>query len=495
MHTNGTDFFQDLTNADVADEELLPIDQTPELKAWEPSAAAFGEEYAQVSAAKAFQRPTGKAAKDAKRKAAQRKADDERRSDVRKAQDQNACSHDDHAPAPVAHTAPKKRTHKSATIAAGVVAVCLAAAGAGFGYHWYCTHPVSISLDDQVLTVEGSQRSVQGLLEDGVIELSAGDYLAIDGSVLKKQGGQEDQLRLNGVDLPTSAYDQLLKEGDALEIRRGKDVTEDYSVQSKVRIPHTVTVTGQGAIHWYAQGNGRDGSKGVTTGKESGLVVNDVIRKPQNVKVVQYSANTRGRKVIALTFDDGPWPTTTEAILDVLKKNKAKATFFTLGNQIEGREHMIKRMHEEGHQICTHSFDHAAGSGQGVNITYMSRKEQRQEIVRGMEAISSVTGEEASTVVRLPGGNVNERTMDILSDLVSAEINWDVDTRDWSRPGTKAIYRSIMSAREGSIVLLHDGGGDRTQTVRALRKALPALRKKGYEFVTVDQLIADYPAS
>ena len=83
--------------------------------------------------------------------------------------------------------------------------------------------------------------------------------------------------------------------------------------------------------------------------------------------------------------------------------------------------------------------------------------------------------------------------MDILSDLVTAEINWDVDTLAWSRPGVKAIYQSIMSARGGDIVLLHDGGGDRTQTVRALKKALPALRKKGYEFVTMDQLIRDYP--
>lgn len=555
MNTNGTNELDAYASAPEGasphhveptleqDEELTlsspSLADDTDLEAWEPSAAAFGEGYAQVTAAKAIHRPTGKAAKEAKRRAAQRKAaDEERKAAFQRSRSQdlhpqddpqdgpedatplsplvpNASAHLDldgtveslgregssaaggETGSPASDPAPaaalRKRAGRKLAVAAGVGALCLVAAGAALGVNWYRTHPVSIVLDGQAVTVEGSQRTIQGLLDDGTIELSAGDYLAIDGSVLKKRGGKDDQLQLNGTAVEASAYDQLLNEGDELEVNRGEDVTEEFTVESQVRIPHTTTVTGWGAIHWYAQGNGRDGSKGVTTGKESGVVIDDVIEKPRNVKVVQYSANTRGKKVIALTFDDGPWPTTTEAVLDVLKKNKTKATFFTLGNQISGREHLIKRMYEEGHQICTHSYDHAAGSGQGVNITYMSRKEQRSEIIRGMEAISAVTGEDASTVVRLPGGNVNKRTMDILSDLVTAEINWDVDTLDWSRPGVKAIYQSIMSARGGDIVLLHDGGGDRTQTVRALKKALPALRQKGYEFVTMDQLIRDYP--
>ncbi|MDO4501819.1 MAG: polysaccharide deacetylase family protein [Coriobacteriia bacterium] len=493
--------------ADATDEnteETWLDEPTQDAPAWEPSAAAFGEGYAQVSAAKAIHRPTGKNAKEAKRRAKERRSADEQRKAGRAAQleglpaispaeQQMAAAK--RAAATASHEEPKpKKSRKGVAVASTLVMAALAVGGGAYGYHWYRTHPVTIQLNGEALTVQDEQRTIQGLLDNGVVELSAGNYLAIDGSVLKKHGGESDWIRLNGSDADTAAYEQLLDDGDKVEVKQGKDVTEESTVEDQVTIPHTTKVEGWGAIHWYAQGNGKDGSKGVTTGKDSGMVIDDVIEEPQDVEVVRYSANTKGKKVIALTFDDGPWPETTEAVLDVLKKNKAKATFFTIGNQISGREHMIKRMADEGHQICTHSYDHAAGSGQGVNITYMSRKEQRAEITKGMKAISDVTGQEASSVVRLPGGNVNEKTWDILSDLVTAEVNWDVDTMDWSRPGVTEIYRSIMRARGGDIILMHDGGGDRTQTVKALKKALPALKKKGYEFVTMDQLLKDYPA-
>ena len=203
-----------------------------------------------------------------------------------------------------------------------------------------------------------------------------------------------------------------------------------------------------------------------------------------------YNANVGDDKVIALTFDDGPWPDTTGQILDILEQNDAKATFFTIGNQIESHSDTVKRAHDAGHQICTHTWDHASGSGQGVNLTYMSADEQVTEVQKGMDAISAATGAEASRVMRAPGGNFFGELVWTLQPYITAEIGWNVDTEDWRRPGADVIAERILSAQPGDVILMHDGGGDRSQTVEALRQALPVLKEKGYRFVTVDELLA-----
>ena len=196
-----------------------------------------------------------------------------------------------------------------------------------------------------------------------------------------------------------------------------------------------------------------------------------------------------GEKVIALTFDDGPWKDQTARILDILAANDAKATFFTVGERIEGLQDVVRRAHDEGHQVCTHSWDHAAGSGQGINLDFMTDEEQRAEIERGLAAIAEATGAEASRVVRVPGGNLSENTARILSEFATAEIGWNVDTHDWKKPGTDVIVERMMQAGPGDVLLMHDGGGDRSQTVEALAQALPRLREMGYRFVTIDELL------
>ena len=146
--------------------------------------------------------------------------------------------------------------------------------------------------------------------------------------------------------------------------------------------------------------------KATKTGKISGLVAEQVTKEPSNIVCRKTSPDVGGDKVVALTFDDGPWEDSTEAILDILKENGAKATFFAVGNRIAGTgvDH-VKRAAAEGHQICTHSFDHAEGSGQGVNLGFMTPEEQVAEIQKGYDAIEAATGTEASRVIRTPGGN------------------------------------------------------------------------------------------
>ena len=171
------------------------------------------------------------------------------------------------------------------------------------------------------------------------------------------------------------------------------------------------------------------------TGKVSGKTVTEDTTPAVNEEYKIYTANTGDDKVIALTFDDGPWKDTTAEILDVLKENDAHATFFTIGKQIADHSDVVKRAHDEGHEICTHTWDHAAGSGQGVNLTYMTADEQIQEVQKGFQAIKDVIGEDPVRIMRAPGGNFKGDIVWTLQPYIDAEIGWNVDTEDWRRPG------------------------------------------------------------
>lgn len=180
--------------------------------------------------------------------------------------------------------------------------------------------------------------------------------------------------------------------------------------------------------------------------------------------------------VIALTFDDGPYPKVTGHILDVLEKNGVCATFFVLGSRIEGREDVLTRMDELGCEIGNHSFSHA-------DLTRLSKADCQRELSDTDAEIRRVTGHEAS-VVRPPYGYYNKTVM---SAAERPLILWTVDTNDWrgKAPGEIADY-VIQQAKEGSVILMHD---QQTQTADAMEMIIPTLIDEGFRFVTVSELI------
>ena len=119
----------------------------------------------------------------------------------------------------------------------------------------------------------------------------------------------------------------------------------------------------------------------------------------------------------------------------------------------------------------------------------MSTAERQEEVQKGMDAIKNVTNKDASVYFRAPGGNFNDSVANDLRSMVQGEIGWNIDTEDWRRPGADTIASRIKSAGPGEVILMHDGGGDRSQTVAALREALPYLKSQGYKFVTISELI------
>ncbi|MCW2928306.1 MAG: polysaccharide deacetylase family protein [Thermoleophilia bacterium] len=188
-------------------------------------------------------------------------------------------------------------------------------------------------------------------------------------------------------------------------------------------------------------------------------------------------------KRVALTFDDGPNGAYTDSILATLKRRHVKGTFYVIGQQAARDGARLTRMRDAGHAIGNHSWDHS-------QLTKLSRADVQSQLKRTSDAIERTTGKRPDTF-RPPYGARNAAVDEVARGLGMRDIIWDVDTVDWSRPGADAIARTAVdNARNGSIILMHDGGGNREQTVAALDRVITGLQAKGFELVTVPQLVA-----
>lgn len=388
--------------------------------------------------------------------------------------------------------APKQKADfftRGSLIAVAVV-VLLAIVGIFAFNNWMGSKPVEVTLNGDQVTISGAERSVGGLLDNNVVSVTPGNYVAVDGSTIRQGEGTRCTAKVNGND--TDDMGMHLNGGDKIEISNGTDITEPYTDSEPQTLPHKTELKGVGAVHLYSN-NAQDGEQVTRTGKESGITATVTTKEPVDNIVQYYNVNSNGDKVIALTFDDGPWDKQTDEILDILEQNDAKATFFTVGQCISGHEKELQRAASMGCEIGTHTWDHAEGSGEGVSLIKMSTDERKQEVQKGLEAIKNATGQEASTIFRCPGGNFDTSVATDLEGIVTAEIGWNVDTTDWKKPGADVIAQRIQSAGPGNIILMHDGGGDRSQTIEGLRQALPKLKEQGYSFITVQELLEKYP--
>lgn len=189
-------------------------------------------------------------------------------------------------------------------------------------------------------------------------------------------------------------------------------------------------------------------------------------------------------KLIALTFDDGPSPTFTPQIIDLLKRYKAKATFFVTGKQAEKFPHIVKATASQGHSIGNHMYQHQL-------ISKLSLQALIDDLSHAHKIIMDTTGTEPH-FFRPPDGYYDETIVKAAEALKYQVViwTWTQDTRDWSGiSGTEIADKVITNAKPGDIILLHDQGGDRSNTVEALELLLPALTEEGYNFVTLDELV------
>ncbi|MEU6444134.1 polysaccharide deacetylase family protein [Streptomyces sp. NPDC047046] len=198
------------------------------------------------------------------------------------------------------------------------------------------------------------------------------------------------------------------------------------------------------------------------------------------VRTAPFARLSRAGHALALTFDDGPDPRWTPEVLAVLAAHEVRATFFVCGREAAKHPALLRRITEAGHLIGNHTWDHR-------RLTGLGRAAVEEEIVRTGETVRRATGR-APAWFRAPYGAWDGSVYALGARHGMEPLAWSVDTRDWSRPGAAAITRSVLAgARPGAVVLCHDGGGDRSQTVAALRRFLPRLTADGWDLVQPDR--------
>nr|WP_231129383.1 polysaccharide deacetylase family protein [Bifidobacterium choloepi] len=197
--------------------------------------------------------------------------------------------------------------------------------------------------------------------------------------------------------------------------------------------------------------------------------------------VKDYNPRPDGKKVIALTFDDGP-SQYTDDILKILVDKGVKATFFDLGTQALAYADQEQAMLKDGMQVASHSNTHPY-------LPSMSKDDLRAEIQAGFANIEKASGVQ-TTVFRSPYGAFGADQWKDAAGLISMNVLWDIDSEDWRKPGVDQIVANVVNyAHNGAIALMHDGGGDRSEDIKALPTIIDKLKADGYTFVTIDELV------
>jgi peptidoglycan/xylan/chitin deacetylase (PgdA/CDA1 family) len=351
----------------------------------------------------------------------------------------------------------------------------IAAAGAAL---YFTVFTFGASIDGKSLRLSSSAKAGD-VFERGLVARRPGDLVsAKKRKVLVKGGGEQPYLSASGRKL--SADDALRGKGD-LASHDGTDTVEATRVTTET-ISMPVRYVGSGPIESTVE-TGSPGVREVTVGVKSG----EVVRKREKVApvtqvIVRGNVKTTEEKVVCLTFDDGPWPKTTKAIVKILEDNGVKATFFQIGRQARKMPSIARAVTDAGLEVGNHSENHSYGIGR-ANTAGVSK-----EITQAQYDIKQATGK-TPTHFRPPGGITSKPMAAALKKLKLEMVMWDVDPADWQRPSPeKIVSRVTRNVRPGAVILMHDGGGDRTNTVKALPTIIKKLRERGYTFVNLDEL-------
>jgi peptidoglycan/xylan/chitin deacetylase (PgdA/CDA1 family) len=300
----------------------------------------------------------------------------------------------------------------------------------------------------------------QALSERGTYEKYCGDEVDVAGVVLRRCGGLPPAVTVRK---RTMGVDHAMGWGERAKIGRGSDVREP-------------------AQEFLTQSD--DPDDGVTT-TTTRYVLGSISGKQADREQVTVAPAKVTR--IALTFDDGPHTNQTPQYLKLLAAYHAHATFFVLGDCAIGLSGLIKREIAEGHEIGIHSWSHRSYAG-------LSTEQIRSDLNR-CQALLNRMGVPRVRWMRPPYGAINARVRAAIVSRGYHVALWDVDTNDWQKPPAGTIASRIMRGiGDGNVILMHDGGGDRSRTIAALGMALPKLHERGVRMLTMSQLKGLEPA-
>lgn len=404
-------------------------------------------------------------------------------------------------------------SRRQALKAAGIGIAGLAALGLA-GTAWHAHRAVACTVNGSVRTAPiGS--TAQDIINLGYAHPSNGNLVAVcaEGEVpeiLEQGSGERYTLRVNGEEADVDTY--RLAENDVVDFWSGADITEAVIAQN-TEIPCGAQVPEDEyflvKIGYVAQW-GKNGTSSVVTGMRSGKTVDlGITEEPRDLIIALGNSiePTDGRRLVAITFDDGPDPIYTPQYLDILARYGAKATFFDLGSQIDaGTDYvaLAKRCVQEGHQVASHTYSHS-------DLLTLDDAARADEITRSLEAVSNACGTPID-VIRPPYGNFYGSSF--LAYLRSGgnlayTAYWGLDSQDWDianqgyglEDGAAKIVSNCTEVKgatlatnpdafNGSIILMHDAGGDRERDLIALPQIIEAYQAQGFEFVTMNELLA-----
>ncbi|MEV5543562.1 polysaccharide deacetylase family protein [Saccharopolyspora shandongensis] len=188
--------------------------------------------------------------------------------------------------------------------------------------------------------------------------------------------------------------------------------------------------------------------------------------------IVSYTA-TPG-KYFAMTIDDGPDPTYTPQVLDLLRDRQVQATFSLIGESAQMYPDLVQRIVDEGHRLCNHTWDHS-------DLQTLTEEQQQAELQQTTDAINAIVPGVPIPYFRAPFGHWTPFSQQFAASQGMQPIGWSVDTQDWSSPGVDEIFNNYKQQfSDRGVILMHDGGGDRSQTVTAMGDILADLATLGY---------------
>lgn len=311
------------------------------------------------------------------------------------------------------------------------------------------------------ITIDGVSREVDPgtTLRDLGLHAHDGRLLSVSGVVLDALA-DPGRILVNGLAVPPRT---TLKRGDTIQVVDG-DTRSEGTRRILARLPGRHVGNPEFTLRTYR-------IKQITVeGRISGELV--------SLDEIPIGAG-RAPMAVALTFDDGPWPGATRRILAILHRFDVRATFFMVGTQVVANPNIVRNVVAAGHEIADHSYDHPD------SFADLADEQVVSEIGDASAALADLGV--SPTSFRPPGGSYDDAVVASARSQGMRTVLWDVDPRDWVSgvPAKVIVSRVLRGVRPGSIVLLHDGGGDARHTIKALPDLIRALRQRGYTFVTI----------
>lgn len=338
-------------------------------------------------------------------------------------------------------------------------------------YQFY--YYVPITVNGKKIVVKKAE-TIQALLTRKNLMPKYGQLMDVEGKVIPQVKGGAPIIEINN---KTGSLNDTIQSPIDIRTKTGLDKIEKFS--EKVEESQSkITYKGQGAFIYVIK-KGRPGVRSIKRGFVSGKTVySKWLVTPQDFTVGKL--NIRFRKVIALTFDDGP-SKYTSLILKILKENKAKASFFVLGEMIKKRPVWLKEMFKRHYTIGNHTFSHVSLLNSPTPVIIKELEDTEREIFKATGA--------KSKFLRPPEGALNSSAINFLLKQGYRISLWNVDTEDWKIKSSQEIESTVLNhLKPGQVVLLHDGGGNRMNTARALPGIIKGIKKAGYRLVTLDDL-------